>query len=121
MREILTEQRKRIDALQKRLHKIIPYVFCADTGKPLFETHKDEEGIIHVKPSHYFRTKWINACEQAKIYNTTHDLRRAAAVERDNAGLCRKDNQLMGGWATGVMLDRYLQKGEEDLRNAAAN
>lgn len=119
MRELLQSQRQFIDSLQKKLRRIIPFVFTDVEGNPFFNVRHDSYKIKHNEPNAYFLRSWKRAQKGAKTTKTTHNLRVTACVERDNAGISIKDNQLMGGWTTNIMLDRYLTKTDEDLKAAA--
>jgi hypothetical protein len=87
-------------------------------GKPL--VYFDQYGQ-RKKASNYFYKCWKDALKNAKIIGKIpHDLRRAAAIRRDAAGMSQDDNRRLGGWETDYMLKRYLDaKQLEDLRAAA--
>jgi integrase len=112
---LLNRQRELVNRIQKIRTTVIPWVFVRDTGRPLFDSNPP-------KASSYFRRKWKTACRKSGLVGRRpHDLRRSAAINRDNAGMSLRDNQLLGGWKRVQMLERYLQKRKEDLRKAVSN
>jgi integrase len=103
-----------VDQLQQERGLIIPWVFPrSTTGKPLFDSKTP-------KASSYFRRKWRAALRTSKLNRRIpHDLRRTAAVSRDNAGMSVHNNMLLGGWSTTAMVERYLKgKQHHDLKRA---
>lgn len=112
---LLNRQREIVNKIEKMRKMIIPWVFVRDTGRPIFDSNPP-------KASSYFRRKWKSACRKSGLAGRRpHDLRRSAAVNRDNMGMSLRDNQLLGGWKRVQMLERYLQKRKEDLRKAISN
>jgi integrase len=105
--------------VERKLGIKTPFVFIRfDDGKPFAYFAKYEQ---REKASQYFYKHWRGALKKAKIADRRpHDLRRAAAIRRDAAGISVDDNMRLGGWETSEMLKRYLDaKGVEDLRAAA--
>ncbi len=120
MRELLKSQREYVDAIQKQQRRIIRWVFPDASGDPLFFEFVDKEGVKQKKANAYFLKCWELALKRSKISRKgTHNLRVTAAVERDSAGLSLEDNRRAGGWETNVMVDRYLNKTDEDAKAAA--
>jgi integrase len=113
LRQLLFRQRQVVDELQKERDIIIPWVFPrSTTGRALFDSNPP-------KASSYLRRKWKVALRAARLpHHIPHDLRRSAAVNRDNAGMSVHNNMLLGGWKRTQMVERYLQKRKEDLRTA---
>jgi integrase len=119
LREILTRQLARTEALQKATGKIIPWLFC----------HSDGKRIKH------FRRSWITACIKAgfgkRITDTNgrviktivdripHDFRRTAVRNLERAGVPRSAAMRMIGHKTQAIYSRYAIADEGMLKDAA--
>jgi integrase len=122
LRSMLKNQREIVDRLQKELKQLIPYVFPRTApdqvkGTPMIYWDKWQQ---REKTCKWFYERWRDALNAAKLTDRkTHDLRRGAAIRRDNAGVSEDSNMKLGGWKTPDMLTRYLKgKSIEDLRAA---
>lgn len=100
---LLREQRRRTDALQRRLGKIVPWVFWRGEGGQIKE----------------FRDSWRRACREAGCPGRlVHDLRRSAVRELLRAGVSEHVAMRLTGHKTDSMLKRYDIVSETDLREA---
>jgi len=105
----LAEQLARVDALQKRTGRIIPYLFPYLTGKRrLGERRRD------------FRKAWATACRCAGVAGRLrHDLRRTAVRNMEQAGVPRSVATKLTGHRTEAVYRRYAIVSPADLQAAA--
>lgn len=102
LRAVLEAQRVKTDLIQKRLGRIIPWVFHRD-GKPI----KD------------FRGAWKTACRNAGLpWLIPHDFRRTAVRNLERAGVPRSAAMKMVGHKTESIYRRYAIAEEVMLREA---
>jgi integrase len=100
---LIREQRQRTDALQRRLGKIVPYVFWREDGRQIME----------------FRDSWRRACREAECPGRlVHDLRRSAVRNLLRAGVSEHVAMRLTGHKTSSMLKRYDIVSMQDLRDA---
>lgn len=114
--ELLQTQREHTSAVERRLDKVIPYVFHR-RGKPI-------QGNLD---------GWRAACKRASVVKrggmeavvrphllnrTPHDFRRTAARNLIRAGVPQHVVMKLCGWKTDAMFRRYAIVDERDLRAA---
>jgi integrase len=105
LREVLTAQRERVNAIEKATNTIIPHVFIHDDGTPIRD----------------FRHAWASACKLAGVAGRlVHDMRRTAVRNLERAGVSRSAAMQMTGHKTEAVYRRYAIVSEGDLRAAGA-
>ncbi|MGH7335802.1 MAG: tyrosine-type recombinase/integrase [Candidatus Rokuibacteriota bacterium] len=105
---LLGEQLARVDALQKQLTKIVPYVF------PHLEGQHRGRRITG------FRKAWTSACKAAGVPGRlVHDLRRTAVRNMERNGVARSVATKMTGHKTESVYRRYAIVSDSDLQEAA--
>jgi len=108
VKALLTAQVARVQALEKRLGKIIPYLFPHLTGR-LAGTRRDD-----------FRKAWATACKAAGVAGRTrHDLRRTAVRTMEQRGVPRSVAMKLTGHKTESVYKRYAIVSPADLQEAA--
>ncbi len=110
---LLAQQLARVDALQKRLGRIVPYLFpYLATGKRI--------GTRAGSRRSDFRKAWATACKAAGVPGRLrHDLRRTAARDMEREGIPRGVAMQIIGHKTEAMYRRYAIVSEADHREAA--
>jgi integrase len=116
--DLLQSQREDTTAIERRLDKLIPYVFHRN-GKPILG----------------YLDGWRAACKRAAVvkrgglqtvirphllHRTPHDVRRTAARNLIRAGVPQHVVMKLCGWKTDAMFRRYAIVDERDLRDAVA-
>jgi integrase len=106
---VLRAQVARVDALQRKLGRIIPALFPYLSGaKRAGQPRRD------------FRKAWASACKAAGVAGRLrHDLRRTAARNLERAGVPRGVAMQITGHKTEAMYRRYAIVSEADHREAA--
>ena len=95
----------RREAFQRKLGRIVPYVFWRDGGKQIRE----------------FRDSWRSACRRVGCPGPhVHDLRRSAVRNLIRAGVSEHVAMRLTGHKTSSMLRRYDIVSTADLRDAVA-
>ena len=101
--EVLEEQIKKTEALQKELGKIIPHLFHR-RGQPIKS----------------FRRSWVSACKKAGVPGKIrHDFRRTACRNLERAGVPRSAAMKAVGHLTESIYRRYSIVDESMLKDAA--
>jgi integrase len=104
LRELLKEQRRKTESLEKATGKPCALVF-----------HRDGQ------PIQWFYGSWRTACDGAKVPGRLlHDFRRTAIRNLVRAGISEAVAMEMCGHPTRAVFDRYNITDERDLRAAAA-
>ncbi len=103
LRATLEEQRARTEALQRRMGRIIPWVFHRN-GQPIKGFHR----------------AWRTACRNAGVPGRIpHDFRRTAVRNMERAGVPRSVAMKMVGHKTESIYRRYAIVDEAMLREGA--
>jgi integrase len=106
---LIREQRRQTDLLQRRLGKIIPWVFWRADGRG------DGRQIRE------YRDSWKTACKAAGLPGKlVHDFRRTAVRNLIRAGVSEHVAMRLTGHKTESMLRRYDIVSTQDLRDAVA-
>src|SRR4029078_6586670 len=91
LRAILEAQRERVGEISKVTGRIVPWVFCQDSGAPLYD----------------FRSAWATACRKSGVPGRlVHDFRRTAVRNLERAGVPRSSAMKLTGPKTEAALLR---------------
>jgi integrase len=100
----LEAQRAQVEAMQKAMGRIIPWVFVQPNGRPARE----------------FRVAWRSACRRAGVPGKLfHDFRRTAVRNMLRAGIPGEVAMKLAGHRTRAILARYAIVDEGMMREAA--
>jgi integrase len=104
----LAAQLGRVDTLQKKLGRVIPYLFPHAEGK-----HRGQ-------PRREFRKAWASACTAAGVPGMLkHDFRRTAVRNMERSGVPRSVATKLTGHKTEAVYRRYAIVSDSDLREAS--
>ena len=109
LKTVLAAQLARVDTLQKRLGRIVPYLFPYLSGKKRAGTQRRD-----------FRKAWKHACNAAGVPGMLrHDFRRTAVRNMERIGVSRSVATKITGHKTEAVYRRYAIVSDADLRAAA--
>jgi site-specific recombinase XerD len=114
LRAALKAQRAATTKLERRLGRVVPWLFHTAAGEPLF--YGDGSPGARYQSSAYFRAAWRAAAPD----HIPHDFRRTATRQLLRAGVGLPAVMKMVGWETTAMLRRYAIADETMLREAGA-
>jgi integrase len=108
LKAVLAAQVERVEALQKRLGRIIPFLFPHLDGKHEGTRIRD------------FRKAWATACKKAGVPGMLrHDFRRTAVRNMERRGVPRSVATKLTGHKTENVYRRYAIVSDSDLKAAA--
>jgi len=119
LREAFAAQRERVRDLERKLGRIVPYVFPHFTG-----AKRQSIGLRHVRVlgerRKDFRGAWRTACRAAGCPGMLrHDFRRTAVRNLERSGVSRSVATKITGHKTEAVYRRYAIVSDQDLREAA--
>jgi hypothetical protein len=91
MRTVLEAARARVDVIEQRVSRKVPWVFPNDSGRQQLS----------------IRGAWSAACEAAGVTRMVHDFRRTAVRNLEIAGVPRSIAKQMVGHKTDAIYTRY--------------
>jgi integrase len=110
LKALLAAQLERVEALQKRLGRIVPSLFPYLSGAT-------RQG----QPRRGFRKAWRTACQDAGVPGRiVHDFGRTAVRNLERAGVPRSVAMKITGHKTESVYRRYAIVSDADLREATA-
>jgi hypothetical protein len=122
---VLEAQRARVEAIQKRIGRIVPWIFARDDGMPVGD-FKKAWGNACIKAG-FFRVEAIGHAQDGEVPKTrnvptklVHDFRRSAVRNLIRDGIPETTAMEMTGHKTRAVFKRYAIVDEAMLREARA-
>jgi integrase len=107
LRTVLGAQLERVDTLQKKLGRVIPYLFPHLSGRYKGQRRRE------------YRTAWRHACAAAGVPGMLrHDFRRTAVRNMERSSVPRSVATKITGHKTEAVYRRYAIVSDADLRDA---
>src|SRR5262249_14375891 len=113
-RSSLAAQLERAEALQKKLGRIVPFLFPHPAGR------QRRPGRRAGQARRGFAKRWRTACDEAGVPGRIpHDFRRTAVWNLERAGIARSVAMKITGHKTESVYRRYAIVSDAELRDAA--
>jgi integrase len=110
LQSLLEAQQAHVEALQRRLGRIVPWVFPHWTGGPRYQAGSQRKD---------YRRTWEAACRAAGVAGRLrHDFRRTAVRNMERRGVARSVATKLTGHKTEKVYTRYAIVSDADLREA---
>jgi integrase len=107
---LLTAQRGRVEALQRQLGKIVPWVFPHFVSGPCYQAGNRRKD---------YRRAWAAACKAAGVPGRLrHDMRRTAVRNMERRAIARSVAMKITGHRTESIYKRYAIVSDADLQEA---
>jgi integrase len=118
---LLSAQVDRVQALERQLGRVIPYLFPHLRGAKALRPGGKRRAPVLGEPMRDFRGAWATTCRAAGVPGLLkHDLRRSAVRRIVNLGMLERVAMTLTGHKTRAVFDRYHIVSRADRRAAVA-